>query len=213
MGASGSMVAMRVDVLVFDGFDELDAIGPYEVFGHAARAGADLDVGYAALDKETGETVTASLGTTLQVQRRLGAADLVLVPGGGWQNPVGEPGTRAEAHRGDLPRALVQRHDAGSLVASVCTGAMLLAEAGLLEGRRAVTHHTALEDLRAAGAEVVLERVVDDGDIVTAGGVTSGIDLALHLVERLCGAEYAAAAAAMMEHTRVRAGGPAGETG
>ncbi len=197
---------MRIDVLIFDGFDELDAIAPYEVFGHAVRAGADLDVGYAALDKAPGDTVTASLGTTLRVQRTLGAADLVVVPGGGWQNPVTEPGTRAEAHRGDLPRALAERHAAGSLVASVCTGAMLLAESGLLDGRRAVTHHTAVEDLRDKGAQVVLERVVDDGDIVTAGGVTSGIDLALHLVERLCGAEYADAAATMMEHTRVRAG-------
>lgn len=197
---------MRIDVIIYDGFDELDAIGPYEVFGHAARAGASIDVGYAALGRAPGDLVTASLGTTLRVQRTLGAADLVVVPGGGWQNPVTEPGTRAEAHRGDLPRALVQRHAAGSLVASVCTGAMLLAEAGLLDGRRAVTHHTALDDLAGHGVEVVRERVVDDGDIVTAGGVTSGIDLALHLVERMCGAEYADAAAAMMEHTRVRAG-------
>jgi transcriptional regulator GlxA family with amidase domain len=197
---------MRIDVVIFDGFDELDAIGPYEVFGHAARAGADLDVGYAALDRAPGDTVTASLGTTLRVQRTLGPADLVLVPGGGWQNQPPAPGTRTEAQRGDLPRALVERYRAGSLVASVCTGAMLLAEAGLLEGRRATTHHTAIDDLRGFGADVVRERVVDDGDIVTAGGVTSGLDLALHLAERLCGAEYADAAATMMEHTRVRAG-------
>lgn len=197
---------MRIDVIIYDGFDELDAIGPYEVFGHAARAGASIDVAYAALGKTPGDLVTASLGTTLQAQRTLGAADLVVVPGGGWHNDDITPGARAEAHRGDLPRALVQRHAAGSLIASVCTGAMLLAEAGLLDARRAVTHHTALDDLAGHGVEVVRERVVDDGDIVTAGGVTSGIDLALHLVERLCGAEYADAAATMMEHTRVRAG-------
>jgi transcriptional regulator GlxA family with amidase domain len=201
---------MRIDVIIYAGFDELDAIGPYEVFGHAARAGADIDVAYAAAGRAPGDLVTASLGTTLQVQRTLGAADVVVVPGGGWQNAGTTPGTRAEVIHGDLPCALVERHRAGSLVASVCTGAMLLAEAGLLDGRRAVTHHSAIEDLPGYGVEVVRERVVDDGDIVTAGGVTSGIDLALHLVERLCGAEYADAAAAMMEHTRVRAGAEVG---
>lgn len=197
---------MRIDVIIYDGFDELDAIGPYEVFGHATRAGADLDVAYAALGKAPGDLVTASLGTTIRVQRTLGVADLVVVPGGGWRNDGTTPGSRAEAVSGDLPRALVELHAAGSLVASVCTGGMLLAEAGLLEGRRAVTHHSSIDDLPGYGVEVVRERVVDDGDIVTAGGVTSGIDLALHLVERLCGAEYADAAASMMEHDRVRAG-------
>ncbi len=199
---------MRIDVIVYDGFDELDAIGPYEVFGHATRAGADLDVAYAALGREPGAEVTASLGTTLSVQRTLGAADVVVVPGGGWLNDGNTPGSRAEALRGDLPRALADRHAAGSLVAGVCTGGMLLATAGLLDGRRATTHHTSIDQLPSYGATLVLERVVDEGSVVTAGGVTSGIDLALHLVERLCGATYADAAALMMEHTRVRAGEP-----
>ena len=87
-------------------------------------------------------------------------------------------------------------------IASVCTGGMLVAAAGLLAGRPAVTHHAALEDLAAAGAQVVDARVVDDGDIVSAGGVTSGIDLALHIVERELGAETAAAVAREMEHDR-----------
>ncbi len=71
---------------------------------------------------------------------------------------------------------------------------MLLAAAGLVEGRHAITHHGALADLEAAGAHVVRARVVDDGDLVTAGGVTSGLDLALHLVERLFGSDAALAA-------------------
>ena len=79
---------------------------------------------------------------------------------------------------------------------------MLVAAAGLLTGRPAVTHHGALEDLAATGAQVVDARVVDDGDIVSAGGVTSGIDLALHIVERELGAETAAAVAREMEHDR-----------
>jgi transcriptional regulator GlxA family with amidase domain len=88
------------------------------------------------------------------------------------------------------------------VVATVCTGAMLATAAGLTRGRPAVTHHGAIEDLRTAGAEVIEARVVDDGDLVTAGGVTSGIDMALWLVERHFGAELATAVAAEIEHPR-----------
>jgi transcriptional regulator GlxA family with amidase domain len=79
---------------------------------------------------------------------------------------------------------------------------MLATAAGLTRGRPAVTHHGAIEDLRTAGAEVIEARVVDDGDLVTAGGVTSGIDMALWLVERQFGAELADAVAAEIEHPR-----------
>ena len=79
---------------------------------------------------------------------------------------------------------------------------MLLAAAGLLEGRPATTHHTALADLRAAGADVVEARVVDDGDVVTAGGVTSGLDLVLWLVERHFGPALAVAAERELEYER-----------
>jgi transcriptional regulator GlxA family with amidase domain len=79
---------------------------------------------------------------------------------------------------------------------------MLATAAGLTQGRPAITHHGAVDDLRASGAQVVEARVVDDGDLVTAGGVTSGIDLALWLVERHFGAELADAVAAEIEHPR-----------
>jgi transcriptional regulator GlxA family with amidase domain len=79
---------------------------------------------------------------------------------------------------------------------------MLLAAAGLLEGRPAITHHGAIADLEVAGARVVHARVVDDGDIVTAGGVTSGLDLVLHLAERLFGSDAALAAERELEYER-----------
>ena len=79
---------------------------------------------------------------------------------------------------------------------------MLLAASGLTAGRRATTHHLAIDDLRASGAEVVEARFVDDGDIVTAGGVTSGLDLALHLVERFADAAIAERVAAEIEYER-----------
>ncbi len=97
---------------------------------------------------------------------------------------------------------LTELHDAGATVATVCTGGMLAAAAGLANGRPATTHHAALDELRAGGADVVAARVVDDGDLVTAGGVTSGIDLALWLLERELGAAVADAVAEEIEYPR-----------
>jgi transcriptional regulator GlxA family with amidase domain len=193
---------MRIEIVVYDGFDELDAIGPYEVLRNAASVVEDLEVELVGL--EGGGVVTASHGLRVTVDGGLsGAADLVIVPGGGW-NDNAPAGARAEAERGALPARLAELHAGGARVASVCTGGMLLAAAGLTEGRPAVTHHGALDDLRASGAEVVDARVVDDGDLVTSGGVTSGLDMALYLVEREWGAVLADGIAREMELTRDR---------
>ena len=186
----------NIEIVLFDGFDELDAIAPYEVLrtaaGHGAAIAAELVGAHGAA------TVTASHGTRIAVDRGPSdAADVVLVPGGGWFHGAG---IRAEIERGELTRLVVEAHGRGTIVGSVCTGAMLLAASGLTAGRRATTHRSALDDLRASGAEVVDGRFVDDGDLVTAGGVTAGLDLALHLVERFAGAEIAAAVAAELEY-------------
>ncbi len=189
---------MDVAIVLYEGFDDLDAVGPFEVFGHARTFGADVDVGLYTLEPR--DLVTSSHGLRIEPDGDLPAApDLVVVPGGGW-NDAAAAGARAEADRGVLPDAVAARHADGATVASVCTGGMLLAAAGLTDGRPAVTHDGALEDLRASGAEVVEARVVDDGDIVTAGGVTAGIDLALHLVAREFGPELADRVATGMEY-------------
>ena len=193
------MPGMRIDIVLFDGFDELDALAPYEVLRNAVLAGVDADVGLAHL---TGATqATGSHGAAVAVQRQLGPCDLVIVPGGGW-NDRAPQGARAEVQDGALPARLAELHAAGTTMAAVCTGGMVLAAAGLLTGRRATTHHGALDDLRAAGADVVHERVVDDGDVLTCGGVTSGLDLALWIVEREWGAGLANLIAREMEHER-----------
>jgi transcriptional regulator GlxA family with amidase domain len=128
---------------------------------------------------------------------------VVLVPGGSWRarRPVGAWG---EVQRGDWLPLLADAAARGAVMGSVCTGAMLLAHAGVIGGRRATTHHDAWEDLAATGATLVKERVVDDGDLVTAGGVTSGIDLALWLVERFVSPELADGVAGAMEYPRTR---------
>jgi transcriptional regulator GlxA family with amidase domain len=185
----------RIDIVIYQGFDELDALGPFEVLRNAG-----LDARLVTIDGAP--AVTGSHGAVLRPEGVLSEeADLVVVPGGGWNDRAAE-GAWAEAQRGELPRRLGELHGAGIPLASVCTGGMLLAEAGVLEGRPATTHHGALEELRERGADVVEERVVDDGDVLSAGGVTSGIDLALWLVERERGRDAADAVAREMEHER-----------
>ena len=192
-----------VAIVIYDGFDELDAVGPYEVLANAASLGADVDVSLCTL--ESVSTVTASHGLTVEPDGVLGSGDvhepdLLVVPGGGW-NDRSERGAWAET-RGELPEELARRYRDGTTLASVCTGGMILAVAGLLDGRPATTHRGALDDLSEYGAEVLEERVVDDGDILTAGGVTSGLDLALWLTERFFGADIAQSVSHEMEYER-----------
>src|SRR6185295_8781358 len=128
------------------------------------------------------------------------APDLLVVPGGGWLSRAPR-GAWAEVQHGALPAAIAKRHKAGSVVAGVCSGAMLLAASGMLQGRPAVTHRGALEELGQSGSDVHPEaRVVDDGDVLTASGVTSAIDLALHIVERERGEEAASRGARRIEY-------------
>jgi transcriptional regulator GlxA family with amidase domain len=195
------MADVTAEVLLFDGFDELDAIGPYEVLENGAEAGASLETRLVTLEGDTDDDglVTASHGLRVEPEGTLGEPDLLVVPGGGWTT---EGGVRAVVNEGTIPDAVGERFAAGATVASVCTGAMILAEAKLLEGRPATTHQVAIDDLEGAAAIVMEERVVDDGDIVTAGGVTAGIDLALWLLEREFGAGIAETVETEMEHER-----------
>jgi transcriptional regulator GlxA family with amidase domain len=187
---------LRTEILIFDGFDELDALGPYEVL---AEGGFEV----ALVTHPAADRITTARGAIVVPHGQLSdRAELVVVPGGGWtQRPP--KGAWAEVKRGVLPPVIAQRHAAGARIASVCTGAFLLAAGGLLEGRPAVTHWKDVDELEAMGIRVIRDaRVVDDGDIVTAGGVTSGLDLALWIVEQEKGRETAADVAAEIVHQR-----------
>ncbi len=192
----------RIDIVVYDGIDELDAVGPLEVLRSAIADGADLDV--RLVTRLPARQITGSFGLRIEPDGLFepGAAGAVVVPGGGWADRA-DRGTWGEVKRGDLAPMLSTCAEEGALMASVCTGAMLLAHAGVIGDRPATTHHAARPALFETGAQVLDERVVDDGDLITAAGVTSGIDLALHLVERLVGPAAAEKAAVRMEHTRV----------
>ncbi|KYH27844.1 intracellular protease 1 [Halalkalicoccus paucihalophilus] len=190
---------MEIEILLYEGFDELDAIGPYEVFRTAAEAGGDLAT--SLVTHHPTERITASHGLRVEPDRVLGEPDLLVVPGGGW-SARNDRGTWGEYERNDIPPLLAEQYDRGATVASVCTGAMLSERAGLLDGRPAITHASALSDLRETDAEVIEARVVDTGDLLTAGGVTSGIDLALWLVEREIGKKLAKTVATTLEYER-----------
>jgi transcriptional regulator GlxA family with amidase domain len=191
---------MRIEILVFDGFDDLDGLAPLRVLRGAAAAGAPFDVALVTLEPVS--EVTTSSGLRVIPDGVLGdQVDILVVPGGGWANRAAR-GAWAEARRDAIPGAIARLHTGGAIVATVCTGGMLAARAGIATGRPAITHHAAIDELRASGAQVTQARVVDDGDLVSAGGVTSGIDLALWLVERFAGPEIAAVMETNLEYER-----------
>ena len=173
------MFADRVVVIVvFDGMKLLDVAGPAEVFAEANRFGASYRLVIASVD---GEDVTTSIGTRFAVSARIGSvksADTALVSGG--DNLIGRPIDPA------LVDALKTLRPRARRMASICTGSFVLAQAGLLDGRRATTHwrHTRL--LARAYPAITVEPdaiFIRDGDVYTSAGVSAGIDLALALVE------------------------------
>jgi transcriptional regulator GlxA family with amidase domain len=191
---------MRIEILVFDGVDEMDVMGPFEVWSSASRR-TDLELVLVGLDAPI--EVTGMNGLQFKAPEALGTPDALFVPGGGWMNRA-EKGSWAEARHGVMTARIAELAPSLSWIGSVCTGGMLLAEAGLVKGRPATTNRNAWAELEAFGAELKTNRVVDDGTLITAGGITAGIDLALHVVEREYGVDVADGIAATMEYTRDR---------
>lgn len=193
------MPDLRTQILLFDGYDELDAVAPFEIL-----VGAGFTVRLVTL---TGEEPLVEgnhgLRTAIDGAFEPAAGGLLVVPGGGWVG--GRQGVRRAVTAGEVPSAIAEAHAAGALVASICTGAILLGAAGLLRGRPAITHRAGLDAIAEFGADVRADaRVVDDGDLVTSGGVTAGIDLALHLVARLVSPEAAETQRVRIEHEDAR---------
>ena len=198
-------------VAQFDGFDPLDVIAPFEVLSAGSDAlGGGLDVRLVGLTGP-GPVTSGTGGLRLEATDvlRPETPGFVIVPGAA--GPVdGDPDVVATipvllARVGQTPLPdLVRRAFTApdTLVAAVCGGSLALAMAGLLEGRTAVTHRLGNDVLDATGVRVVHARVVDDGDLVSAGGVTSGLDLALYLLERRFGPQIAHAVEQLFEYER-----------
>jgi transcriptional regulator GlxA family with amidase domain len=180
---------MRIAIAVFPDVEELDFAGPWEVLSYWARniAPADWDVVLVAASRDS---VTCAKGLRVLPDATLhdvGPLDVFVMPGG-W-------GTRRLLHPNEpLHVALRALHDGGTLMTSVCTGALVYAAAGLLRNRPATTHWQNLDLLASLDETIDIRpdaRYVDDGDIITAAGVSAGIDMALHLVMRLDSADAA----------------------
>jgi transcriptional regulator GlxA family with amidase domain len=173
---------LRIAFVLFDGLDVQDAVGPYEVLRWVP--GAEIAFVASTPGPKRGERG----GLALLAEQALDALphpDVVVVPGG-----AGELQARDDAA---LSAWLRNAHETSTWTVSVCTGALLLGAAGILQGKRATTHWTAIGELPKFGATPVTERYVFDGKLVTSAGVSAGIDMALALAARVAGPTVAQA--------------------
>lgn len=184
----GGVATRQIGIFLFDGVEELDAVGPWEVLAHWTRHYPQDGWAVSCLSRD-GAPVTAAKGLVLGADVARDDApglDLLVHPGG--------RGTRRLLRAADhLDWVRAQRIEV-PLLASVCTGSLVFAAAGLLRERAATTHWAALDELRALDPTIEVrehDRWVDDGDLITSAGVSAGIDMALHLVVRLVGADRA----------------------
>jgi transcriptional regulator GlxA family with amidase domain len=194
-------MTITVAIYVFPDVEVLDFAGPYEVFTTASRVyqrrnpGADDLFRVLTVTAEDG-LVRARAGLAVQADYRLEAhpaMDVLIIPGGV---------VDAELVRPEVIRWIAEQTAHTRLTASVCTGAFLLAQAGLLDGRTVTTHWEDMAELRTRYPALTVKedcRWVDEGEIVTSGGISAGIDMSLHLVARLAGRELAVATARQME--------------
>jgi transcriptional regulator GlxA family with amidase domain len=179
----------HIGILLFEGVEELDAVGPWEVLAYWTRSYPE-DGWTVGLLSPGAEPVTAAKGMVISGQHAMDRSpplEVLIHPGGA--------GTRRLMRDEQHLAWIREQRDQVPVMASVCTGALVYAAAGLLRGRPATTYWNAFEELAAADPSVELrptERYVDDGDVVTSAGVSAGIDMALHLVARFAGTERAA---------------------
>jgi transcriptional regulator GlxA family with amidase domain len=173
---------MQIAILIFEKLTALDAIGPYEVL----RSVPGWEVKFVGPEKGTVRTDSGALGLCADYSlEEVSEADVVLVPGGEGNRPLMSD---------ERVLSWLRQIDAGSKwTTSVCTGSLVLAAAGLLDGKRATSHWLFLEQLGELGADAVGGRFVEDGKTITAAGVSAGIDMALHLVGQEAGPEVAQA--------------------
>jgi len=181
-------MAKNIGILLFDGVEELDAIGPWEVLSTWTRHFADD--GYAvSCFSRPGGVVQCAKGLVVHAEHSFADAppmEVLLYPGGRGTRPQLQDEAQLEWVR--------RQRNTVPLMTSVCTGSLVYAAAGLLSQRPATTHWAALDQLAEIDPTINVrrdERFVDDGDIVTAAGVSAGIDMALHLIVRLAGADRA----------------------
>jgi transcriptional regulator GlxA family with amidase domain len=186
-----------VGIFIFDDVEVLDFAGPFEIFGVAGKQGGQS--GYFNVFT-VAEKPKIAARNNLVVEatytfENCPKPDILLIPGGGGYKPDGTPfGTRREMHNQKLLDWVKTMNQKVELLLSVCTGSLILAKAGLLEGLKATTHFKAVEQMREAAPNTTLlpeERWVDNGRIILSAGVSAGIDMSLYVVSKLHGKEAA----------------------
>lgn len=180
---------MRVVIPLFDRFTALDAVGPYEVLSRVPGA----EVVFAAAVRGPVRTDSGVLAIVADLSLdEIDSSDILVVPGG--------PGAQSMTTDQAMTSWLRRVHATTQWTTSVCTGSLILAAAGLLDGVPATTHWAAADALEALGARYTARRVVTDGKIVTAAGVSAGIDMALTLASRIAGDDVAEAIQLLIEY-------------
>jgi len=187
-------VTLHMQIAVFNGFDEIDVFGPYEMLSVPG-----IEVELATVEPTT--AIRSMRGIVIEPRATLTPCDGIIVPGGGWGNHA-DAGTWGEVQRGDLPNRLIELAPSLPWLASVCSGGMILASAGLLADRPATTNPGCFEDFSPLVGEVIQERVVDDGDRLTSGALFCGNDLGLWIIERELGTAAADRASADKAYIR-----------
>lgn len=184
----------KAAIVVFPGVEELDFVGVWEVLGTTEHLSKETYFQPRTVGTVT-EPIKCAHGLTIIADDTLDNLldyDVILVPGG--------PGKSEAMTNEPLLARIQQAHEAGKLLCSVCTGALILAKAGILRGKRATTYHTAIDKLSEYGAIPVKERVVIEGNVMTGAGVSASIDVGLKIVETFLGPESAAKVAEWIEY-------------
>ena len=180
---------MDIAIPIFDGLTALDAVGPYEVLSRLPGARVE----FAALEPGVKRTDNGMLALTAdRALDDLPHPEVIVVPGG--------QGTRALMHDERMLAWVRAAHETSRFTTSVCTGSLVLGAAGILDGLEATTHWAVMDSLGRLGAVPVTRRVVEQGKVITAAGVSSGIDMALTLAARIAGEDVARAIQLAIEY-------------
>ncbi len=185
----------KVCILVDDGVEELDFIGVYEVLANVRKV-SEHSINATIISFHNKEKVKCRNGLIIiphEFTRDFSECNILVVPGG-------KDFVEKALNDNELLNAIRRFHEQGKIIASVCTGSLILAKAGILRGRKATTHHLRMNMPRELGAIPVNKRIVIDDNVITSGGITASIDLGLKLVEILLGEELRSKIAKYIEY-------------
>ncbi|MBS1556266.1 MAG: DJ-1/PfpI family protein [Bacteroidetes bacterium] len=195
----------KIAIVLFDDVEVLDFAGPFEVFSITGKRkiGEPYEV-FTVAEKDTVAARNQLIVKPTYTFANCPTPNIFLIPGGGGYHADGKPfGSRKEMHNPVMLEWIKQQNANVELVLSVCTGALILAKAGLLHGLEATTHFLAVDSLREIAPETKIspeKRFVDNGKIVLSAGVSAGIDMSFHVVEKLQGKEVALESARYMQY-------------